>query len=112
LTPKGVGFSVLACLQGDTPEQVAAWEQQAWQRVSVQVDEETHRPRSLSASLPEAVLPAEMQPAVQLAVAVAEAKQTSASALGLFKFKLDQDKSCIVPNCSKRFCASKMVRFL
>ncbi len=52
-----------------------------------------------------------MQPAVQLAVAVAEAKQTSASALGLFKFKLDQDKSCIVPNCSKRFCASKMVRF-
>ena len=47
-----------SCMLGGIPVQVAAWERQAWQSVSVQVDEGTHRPQSLSASLPEAVLPA------------------------------------------------------
>ncbi len=61
---------------------MAAWEQQAWQSVSVQVHEGTHRPQSLSASLPVAVLLAEVQPAVQLAVAAAK-QDISISSLSL-----------------------------
>lgn len=58
LRPKGVvvSLSVHACFKGGIPVQVAAWERWAWQSVSVQIDEGTHRPQSLSASPPEAVL--------------------------------------------------------
>ena len=73
---------------------MAAWEQQAWHGVSVQVDEGTHRPQSLSASLPEAVLPAEMPPAAQLPVAAT--KQDIGISSLILEFKLGEDKTCMI----------------
>ena len=89
----------VACFKGGIPVQVAAWEQQAWQSVYVQVDEGTHRPQSLSASLPEAVLPAVMQPA-EMQPAVAAPKQNIS--ISNLQLKVGEDKSYV---SIQRVCA-------
>ena len=86
---------------------MAAWERQAWQSVSVQVGEGTHHPQSLSASLPEAVLPAGMQLAVQLAVA-APKQHISISTLSLL-FQFGEEKACII---IQKVCANNIIKKL
>lgn len=94
----------VARFKGGIPVQGAAWEQQAWQSVSVQVDEGTHHPQSLSASLPEAVLPAVMQPA-EMQPAVAAPKQNIS--ISNLQFKVGEEKSYV---SIQRLCTKERVR--